>query len=284
MKDEKNMPSFGLCIMSMLLMQIGLASSVSIIHSIGAIHTSAYRLATAALFVTVICAFKKGKEIHRLLTVDTFLLGIAMAGMAIFFSIAIANMPLALATCIEFIGPLTVVCLYQKTARSLMLVGSALLGIYLMLANTHENGPVTHIWSAFAAASCWAVYIIVGKRVSQSNSSMYGICPALIIAACTSLVFSTWEPSIGLRMQEVPEIFIVALLYPLAPYILDLLALKSLKHSTFGMLTSAEPVITLAIGVITLGQTLTYYQVAGLSLVVFANAAIITEPKVAEEV
>ncbi|WP_177325464.1 EamA family transporter [Pseudomonas sp. CFII64] len=71
---------------------------------------------------------------------------------------------------------------------------------------------------------------------------------------------------------------------PLAPYFLDFLALKTLKHSTFGMLTSAEPVIALAIGVITLGQTLTYLQVAGLSLVVFANAANITDPDRAEEV
>ncbi|WP_110951256.1 EamA family transporter [Pseudomonas bohemica] len=284
MIKHKNTQSFALCIMSMLLMQVGLAYSIPIIRSTGAIHTSAYRLTVAALIVTVVCASKKRKKIRRLFNADTFLLGIAMAGMAIFFSIAIANMPLALATCIEFMPPLAVVCLYQKTTRSLMLVGGALLGIYLMLANTQEHEPATHIWSAFAAASCWAGYIVFGKRVSQNNSSMYGICPALLTAACTSLIFSAWEPGTTLSIQEVPQILLIALLYPLAPYILDLLALKTLKHSTFGMLTSAEPVLALAIGVITLGQTLTYFQLAGLSLVVFANAASLTEPKRAEEV
>jgi inner membrane transporter RhtA len=140
----------------------------------------------------------------------------------------------------------------------------------------YEGGAVTHVWSAFAAAACWAAYIVLGKRVSQSDSSLYGLCPALLTAACISLIFSAWEPSSGLSVQQLPKILLVALLYPLAPYILDLLALKRLKHSTFGMLTSAEPVIALAIGVITLGQTLTYFQVAGLSLVVFANAASMT--------
>lgn len=284
MINHKTAQSFGLCIMSMLLMQTGLAYSVSIIQSAGAIHTSAYRLAIAALIVTAVCASKKRKEFFTLFNSDTFLLGLAMSGMAMFFSVAIANMPLALATCIEFLGPLAVVCLYQKTARSVVLVGGALVGIYLMLANTQEHKPATHIWSAFAAAFCWAGYIILGKRVSKGNSSLYGICPALLTAACTSLIFSAWEPNTNVSLQEAPQILLIALLYPLAPYILDLLALKTLKHSTFGMLTSAEPVIAMAIGVLTLGQTLTYSQVAGLFLVVFANAASITEPKRAEGV
>ncbi|RYF46552.1 MAG: hypothetical protein EOO38_13890 [Cytophagaceae bacterium] len=279
-----NTQSLGLCVMSMLLMQGGLAYSIPVIHSTGPIHTSAYRLTVAALIVTAVCAYKKRSQIRLLFTADSLLLGIAMAGMAIFFAIAIANMPLALATCIEFMGPLAVVCIYQKTLRSVMLAGAALLGIYLMLANSEEDSAVMHAWSAFAAAACWAAYIVLGKRVSQSNSGLYGLCPALLTAACASLIFSAWESSIGLTTYEIPKILLIALLYPLAPYVLDLLALKRLRHSTFGMLTSAEPVIALAIGVVTLGQTLTYFQVAGLSLVVFANAASITEPTRAEEV
>jgi inner membrane transporter RhtA len=273
-----NRQSLGLCAVSMLLMQAGLAYSIPIIQSTGPVHTSAYRLTVAALLVTVVCVYKKQNKIRRLFTTHSFLLGIAMAGMAIFFSIAIANMPLAVATCIEFMGPLAVVCIYQKTLRSVMLAGGALLGIYLMLANSEEDSAVRHVWSAFAAAACWAAYIVLGKWVSQSESSIYGLCPALLTAACTSLISSAWEPSLGSTAHEFPKIFLIALLYPLAPYILDLLALKRLKHSTFGMLTSAEPVIALAIGVVALGQALTYFQLAGLSLVVFANAASMTEP------
>lgn len=284
MTNYKNVMPFIFCLASMLLMQIGLASSVPVIHSLGAIHTSAYRLTIAALIVTAFCAVKKGKDIQRLFTTDSLLLGIAMAGMAIFFSVAIANMPLALATCIEFMGPLAVVCWYQKTVKSLLLVMGALIGIYLMLANYQENSQSSHVWSAFAAALCWASYIVLGKRISQSGSSTYGICPALLIAACAGLLASAWEPTVGLDTQDMPKIVGIALLYPLGTYILDMLALKSLKHSNFGILTSAEPIIALAIGVITLGQTLTYFQVAGLSLVVFANAASITEPERAEEV
>ena len=276
--NYKKAHSLSLCMLSMLIMQAGLAYSIPIIHSTGAAHTSAYRLTVAALLVTAVCAYKKQNQLHLLFTKDSFLLGIAMAGMAMFFSIAIANMPLALATCIEFMGPLAVVCLYQKTLKSLSLAGLALLGIYFMLASSVGNLPIMHTWSAFAAAACWAAYIVLGKRVSQSDSSIYGLCPALLTAACTSLISSAWEPASGLTVHELPKIFLIAVLYPLAPYTLDLLALKRLGHSTFGMLTSAEPAISLAIGVIMMGQMLTYYQVAGLSLVVFANAASITKP------
>jgi inner membrane transporter RhtA len=261
----------------MVLMQAGLASSVSLIDSLGPIHTSAYRLLYAASIVTTVCLVRTGREMRRLFTIDTFLLGIAMAGMAIFFSIAIANMPLAVATCIEFLGPLAVVCIYQKTARSLMLVGGALLGIYLMLVKTQDDRTATHIWSAFAAAVCWAGYIVLGKRISLSDAGIFGICPALLTAACTSLMIGACETGSSVGLGEAGEILIITLLYPLGPYVLDLLALKSLKQSTFGMLTSAEPVIALAIGIFTLGQTLSYVQVAGLSLVVLANAASLTE-------
>jgi inner membrane transporter RhtA len=279
-----NTQSIGLCVVSMLLMQAGLAYSISIIHSTGPIHTSAYRLTVAALLVTAVCAYKNRNKVRRLFTTDSFFLGIAMAGMAVFFSIAIANMPLALATCIEFMGPLTVVCIYQQTIRSVMLAGGALLGIYLILSNSQGDSAVMHVWSAFAAAACWAAYIALGKRVSQSDSSIYGLCPALLTAAFISLISSVWEPSTGMTAYEFPKILLIALLYPLAPYVLDLLALKRLKHSRFGMLTSAEPVIALAIGVVTLGQTLTCFQLVGLSLVVFANAASMTEPPRANEV
>jgi inner membrane transporter RhtA len=279
----KKITPFCLCITSMLLMQIGLALSLPVIHSLGAIHTSAYRLSVAAFVTTCVCLLKRRDKLRQYFTLNTIILGIAMAGMAIFFSIAIANMPLALATCIEFMGPLAVVCAYNKSIRSMILVLSALLGIYLMLANPQEQAPVSQIWSAFSAAACWAAYIIFGKRASESELGIYSICPALIVAALTSLIASVWESSIELSNIEIPRIFMIAGLYPLAPYILDLLALKSLKQSIFGMLTSAEPMIALAIGVLTLGQTLTYFQVAGLSLVVFANAASISKPDRANE-
>jgi inner membrane transporter RhtA len=267
----------------MLLMQIGLALSLPVINSLGAIHTSAYRLCIAALVTTCVCLLKRRDKLRQYFTLNTLVLGIAMAGMAVFFSIAIANMPLALATCIEFMGPLAVVCVYNKSIRSMILVISALLGIYLMLVNPQEQAPISHIWSAFAAAVCWATYIIAGKTASESKLGIYSICPALIIAASTSIFASVWENSVEFRNIEIPRIFMIAVLYPLAPYILDLLALKSLKQSIFGMLTSAEPMIALAIGVLTLGQTLTYFQVAGLSLVVFANAASISKPDRANE-
>jgi inner membrane transporter RhtA len=260
-------------------MQIGLAYSVPVIHLLGAIHTSAYRLSVAALVMTSVYLVKRHSEWRLFFCTDNFVLGIAMAGMAIFFSIAIANMPLALATCIEFMGPLTVVLAYNRNIKILILVIGALIGIYLMLVNTQGQGPVSHIWAAIAAAVCWAAYIVAGKRVSQSKLGIYSICPALITAAITSLMASAWEPNTGLSNIGITKIFMIALLYPLGPYIFDLLALKKLKQSTFGILTSIEPIIALAIGLAMLNQPLTYFQVTGLFLVVTSNAAVIHENK-----
>ena len=63
----------------------------------------------------------------------------------------------------------------------------------------------------------------------------------------------------------------LALLLPVIPFSLELLALRRLTTAAFGTLMSLEPAIALVIGLVVLGQVPGLGAVAGIVLVVIAG-------------
>jgi len=59
-------------------------------------------------------------------------------------------------------------------------------------------------------------------------------------------------------------------LVPLFPYVLELIALRRMSASAFGILMSAEPAIAAAIGFVVLAQPMGALQIAGTLCVVGA--------------
>jgi inner membrane transporter RhtA len=66
----------------------------------------------------------------------------------------------------------------------------------------------------------------------------------------------------------------LAVLSSLLPYSLELLALRRLSTSVFGILLSLEPAVAALAGLIVLDQQLAPLQVVGLLLVVLASAIV----------
>ena len=65
----------------------------------------------------------------------------------------------------------------------------------------------------------------------------------------------------------------VAALASAIPYLLELLALRSVSAATFSILLSLEPAIAAIIGLLVLGQALGLLEVAAIGCVVIASAA-----------
>ena len=64
----------------------------------------------------------------------------------------------------------------------------------------------------------------------------------------------------------------LAILVPLLPYTLELIALRRMPTASFGILMSLEPAIAAFAGFIILAQPMTFLQMAGTALVVAASA------------
>jgi inner membrane transporter RhtA len=67
----------------------------------------------------------------------------------------------------------------------------------------------------------------------------------------------------------------LALLVPLLPYALEMVALRHMPASSFGILMSVEPAIGALAGFIVLRQPMTAMQLAGMFLVVCASIGVV---------
>ena len=93
------------------------------------------------------------------------------------------------------------------------------------------------------------------------------------VAALTAAVVGIPQAAGHLTVSVVVATAGLALLLPVLPYALELLALRRMTHHAFGTLMAVEPAIGVLLGLLVLGQIPSTVQVVGITLVVLAGAA-----------
>ena len=68
-------------------------------------------------------------------------------------------------------------------------------------------------------------------------------------------------------------LLVAAILLPVLPFALEMLALRQMTPTAFGTLMALEPAFGVLLGLIVLAQTPSLIQIAGILLVVLAGAA-----------
>jgi len=261
-----------LCLVAMTIMQFGMALSVPIVGSVGPVHASFLRFAIAAALIGAIVLASEPKSLIRSVSGSSIALGTCMAGMGIFFATAIMRMPLALATAIEFLGPLSVAVFAGGRLRHALIAVVALSGVLLALSVHTAFLSLSAIFPACAAAACWAGYILASRRVGNITRGLHGLAVPLLVAAVLSWMASWFERSTGgLGVTSSVSLVVVAVAYPLLPYALEMAALRRISPHRFGILTSGEPVVALGVGLVMLGQSVAPAQVVGILIIVAAN-------------
>ena len=125
---------------------------------------------------------------------------------------------------------------------------------------------------ALVAASCWAAYILLAKRVGTSFGATEALAIGLSFGTVLVLPVGIVEGGSALLSPGVlAACFGVAVLSSLVPYTLELIALRRLGTAIFGLLMSLEPAVAAIAGVVVLGQRLTLVLIAALVLVVAAS-------------
>ena len=126
---------------------------------------------------------------------------------------------------------------------------------------------------AGAAACCWAGYIVLTKQVGARWAGLEGLAVSLAVAA--GLTLGPGVASAGTALLE-PGVLAagagLALLAPLAPYALEMLALRRLPAAVFGVVMSLEPAIAALLGFALLGQRLGVTAIAAIGLILVASA------------
>ncbi|PZS35833.1 MAG: EamA family transporter [Pseudonocardiales bacterium] len=199
--------------------------------------------------------------------------GLVLGGMNWSFYEALDRLPLGVAVTIEFLGPLAVAVAGSR--RLLDGVWAVLAGggvaLLAVRGDHHDIDPVG-VLLALVAGACWAAYILLSKRVGASFAALDGL--AIALAVGTVLVLPAGIAQGGTALIH-PGVLAgglaVALLSSLIPYSLEIVALRRLKASTFGLLMSLEPAMAALAGVIVLSQHLTGVLLVALVMVVTAS-------------
>jgi inner membrane transporter RhtA len=254
---------------SMLTVQIGLAVSVGMFDKIGAEGAAWLRLAWAGVLLLVIVRPRPSK-FTRSSFLTCVVLGIVTAGITMLFMAAIDRIPLGTASALEFLGPLGVAVLVGRGSYRFVWPGIAAIGVLLLTQPWTGHMDALGVGYALMAAVCWGVYILLTQRVGDAVEGINGLAVSMATAAVVSTIIV--GPSVLPRVT--PEILLagigLALLVPVIPFTLEMLALRRLTTAAFGTLMALEPAFAMLVGFIVLAQ---YPGPAGLVGIVMVVAA-----------
>jgi inner membrane transporter RhtA len=199
--------------------------------------------------------------------------GLVLGVMNWSFYEALDRLPLGVAVTIEFVGPLAVAVAGSRRLLDVVWVALAAGGVGLLaLRGDHHAIDPVGILLALVAGACWAAYILLSKRVGASFAALDGLAIALGVGTLIVLPVGIAQGGTALLHPGVlAGGLAVALLSSLIPYSLEIVALRRLKASTFGLLMSLEPAFAALAGVLVLSQHLTGILLIALVMVVTAS-------------
>jgi inner membrane transporter RhtA len=264
---------------SMFSVQLGAALAVPVMASIGSVATTALRLFWAGILLAVIVR-PRFRAMTRHQWFASVALGIVIAGLTLCYFISISRIPMGPATAIEFLGPLGVALVASRRWRHLILALVAAAGV-LFLTREHSHWSVDTLGLCFAvgAGLGWAAYILLMKRVGAAFRGLQGLSIALLVAAIAALPIGIAAGRNGFTTAPFLATIGLALLTPLFPYALEMMALRKMSTRAFGIFMSLEPAMSAILGYAILAQHLSLRQIAGIGCVVVASAVTALESR-----
>ena len=258
-----------LALTSMTLVQLGLAASVGLFDRVGAEGAATLRLAWAGVILLVLVRPRPSSFSRRGLLAGTGL-GIATAGVTLCFMAAVARLPLGTASALEFLGPLGVAAGRGRGAARFW-PALAAVGVLLLTEPWHGSADVVGVALALGAAAFWAAYIVLTQAVGDEVAGLGGLAISMPVAGLIAIAIG----GPGLAPHLDAGLLLIglglAILLPVVPFSLELLALRRLTTTAFGTLMSLEPAIALVVGLVALGQRPGLLPAVGILFVVVAG-------------
>lgn len=254
---------------AMLAVQLGVAAAVGLFDEVGPLGAAWLRLAWAGVIMLVVLRPRRSTFTRESFAASVAL-GVVTAGVTILFMQAVERLPMGTASALEFLGPLGVAVL-RSHGRGRLYAALAAVGVLLLTEPWHGGTDLVGVAFALAAAVCWAAYILLTQRVGDQVAGVTGLAVSMPVAGLVATAVAgptvvpllTWEVVLaGLGL---------AILLPVVPFTLELLALRRLTAGAFGTLMALEPAFAAMIGLVALGQVPGLLPLTGIACVVAAG-------------
>jgi inner membrane transporter RhtA len=259
----------GMAVAAIVCVQIGIAASIGLFDDVGPAGAAALRLAWAGVLLLVLVRPRPGAFSRRGL-VTSAVLGVVTAAMTLCYMGAVARLPLGTASALEFLGPLGVAIARGRGATKVW-PAIAAVGVLLLTEPWQGAADGAGIAFALAAAAGWAAYILLTQEVGDEVAGIQGLAVSMPVAGVVALLVAHPDPAVVLAPNLILAGIGLAILLPVVPFALELLALRRLTTTAFGTLMSLEPAVALIVGLIALHQTPAPGPVAGIMFVVVAG-------------
>src|SRR5688500_18155561 len=161
------LPPLPAVLVAILSVQGGAALAKGLFPALGPSGTVGLRIGISALILLAV--FRP--RLHRLNAQQWRVVipyGVVLGVMNLVFYHSLARIPLGLAVTVEFIGPLSVAVFGSRKLIDVVWVVLAGAGIALITPWTAGSGvDPLGVALAFGAGICWALYIVIGQRLSH---------------------------------------------------------------------------------------------------------------------
>src|SRR4051794_16593284 len=259
----------GMALAAIVSVQIGIAASVGLFDDVGAEGAAALRLAWAGVLLLVLVRPRPSAFSRRGLVASS-VLGVVTGAMTLCFMAAVARLPLGTASALEFLGPLGVAVARGRGAVKLW-PATAAVGVLLLTEPWRGVADAGGIAFALAAAACWAAYILLTREVGDEVAGIHGLAVSMPVAGVVALLVARPDPALALAPGMVLDGIGLAVLVPVIPFALEMLALRRLTTTAFGTLMSLEPAVALVVGLVRLHQPPGPGPLVGILFVVVAG-------------
>ena len=273
MRDARMpVPPWGLAVTAILSVQLGSALSVNLIDTVGAAGIAWLRLSMGAVILLII-GRPPLRSIRRGDVLPLLGLGLMTGVMTVGFLAAVEHIPLGTAVAIEFLGPLTVAAVRSHTRSALAWPALALAGVVLLTQPWQGDFNLVGVaWAALAACG-WCMFILLTQRLGDRFTGIGSLTITVPVAALAAAAVGIPQAAGHLTLEVLAAAAGLAILLPVLPFALEMLALRRMTPTAFGTLMALEPAVGVLLGLLILHQQPSIVQVAGIVLVVLAGAA-----------
>jgi inner membrane transporter RhtA len=264
------LPAWTLAVVAMLTVQLGAALSTRLFDQVGPGGTAWLRLVAGGLiFLAIVRPNLRKYSLHELRV--PIVLGVMTGLMTVSFQFALERLPLGTLVAIEFMGPLGVAVLRSHSRRSLVWPVLALAGVILLTEPWTGRVDAIGVVFALVAAASWGAYILLTQKVGDRFQGLEGLAITIPVAAIAASVVGLPQAWGNITPTVLLQAVGLAILLPVIPFALELLALRRLTAAAFGTLMALEPAFATAWGVLLLSQVPGALQLIGVALVVAAG-------------
>lgn len=204
--------------------------------------------------------------------VAVVLLGAVSGAMMLLYAESADRIPLGTATALEFLGPLAVAVAALSRRRELTWLLLAVGGVLCLTSPWQSGADLAGVLFGLGSGACWALYVIGTQHVGSRFKAQHGLALSLTVAAVVTAPFGAPGVLSGTPdWRPIAAVAGIAVLMPLVPFLLEMLALQRIGRTAYGTLAGLEPAVSLLAAMVLIAQTPTALQAAGTVLVVIAG-------------